>query len=110
MASDNEEWTGVNLHEETAALVDEMSPEWMARSAFVDGVVWMFYGHLGHQTSGNQRRLTMPERSAIYRLKLSGVKLALIADAFDVTKKTVSDVQAKGGHGGSQTLRRREGE
>jgi hypothetical protein len=84
----------VSIHPESTELVEELKPEWMAVSAFVDGTIWMFYGHLR-----DNRRLTVNERRAIMRLKESGVDLQLLADAFGVTKQTIGSVQKKHGHG-----------
>lgn len=104
-----DDFTHVSVHEETAALVDELKPEYMSRSAFVDGTVWKFYGHLRDPARG--RRLTLEEHRAAYRLKQAGVGFQTIAHAFGTEVSTIRrSVQARDGMGGHHRLSERGGE
>lgn len=88
-------YTQVNIHDETAALVDEARPdEYISRSQWVDGTMWRFYGHLLHGERRG-RRLTERERIAMAVLVEEGdVSVELLTQAFGVCRQTVrSEVQ-----------------
>lgn len=99
----SEDWAHATIHEDTAELVDSVKPDWMARSSFVDGAVWMFYGHLGH----GRARLSPTEKRAIMRLKETGVGVQQLADAFGVSRGKIENVQKKMGEGGHRTYEER---
>lgn len=94
----------VTVTAETAAYVDDVKPEWMARGAFLTGCAWMFYGHLQHE---HKSSLTTLEQTAVYELKRLGVDIQTIAVAFGVTESIVRNVKARHGEGGEKSLHRR---
>lgn len=98
-------YRSVTVHEDTVELINDLKPEYMSRSAFAEGVIWKFYGHLNPEST---RRLSLEEHQAIHRLKRCGVDHQVIGAAFGIQPNYIRHVGSKPGEGEHAPLDERE--